>query len=193
LDGTRVTVRDSSGVARVAALFFISPAQINFQIPPGTAAGPATLTIVKGEVAVSVGRMQIAAVAAGLFTANSDGRGVPAGYALRVKNDGTQRIEAIASEGGSGLAVPVPIDLGPQGDQMYLVLFGTGLRRATTVTASLGGVNLPVLAFAAHGTFVGLDQINLGPIDRSFAGRGELDLVLTVNNQPTNTVKVNIR
>ncbi len=42
LGGTTIKVRDSAGTERDAALFFASPTQINFQIPPGTANGNAT-------------------------------------------------------------------------------------------------------------------------------------------------------
>jgi uncharacterized protein (TIGR03437 family) len=50
-----------------------------------------------------------------------------------------------------------------------------------------------VVGAAPQGEFVGLDQVNLGPIPRVLAGRGEVDLVLTVDSKPANTVKVNIR
>jgi uncharacterized protein (TIGR03437 family) len=39
LAGTTVKVRDSAGVERSAPLFFVSPNQINYQLPPGTASG----------------------------------------------------------------------------------------------------------------------------------------------------------
>src|SRR5581483_8412592 len=48
LAGTRVVVRDGAGVERPAPLFFVSPNQINYQIPPGTAAGTAIVTITSG-------------------------------------------------------------------------------------------------------------------------------------------------
>ncbi|HQR32913.1 MAG TPA: cohesin domain-containing protein, partial [Blastocatellia bacterium] len=39
LAGTTVTIKDSLGVERLAPLFFVSATQINYQMPPGTAAG----------------------------------------------------------------------------------------------------------------------------------------------------------
>jgi hypothetical protein len=35
--------------------------------------------------------------------------------------------------------------------------------------------------------------VNIGPLPRSLAGRGEVDIVLTVDGKRANTVKVNIR
>jgi uncharacterized protein (TIGR03437 family) len=45
LRGTDIKVKDSVGNERPAPLFFISPTQVNYQIPPGTAAGVASVTI----------------------------------------------------------------------------------------------------------------------------------------------------
>src|SRR5262249_22078591 len=41
LAGTSVKVKDNAGVERLSPLFFVSPNQINYEMPPGTAAGPA--------------------------------------------------------------------------------------------------------------------------------------------------------
>jgi uncharacterized protein (TIGR03437 family) len=40
--------------------------------------------------------------------------------------------------------------------------------------------------------FVGLDQLNVR-LSRSLIGRGEVDVVLTVNGRTANIVRVNIR
>ncbi|MGH9845001.1 MAG: BACON domain-containing protein [Blastocatellia bacterium] len=69
LAGTTVRIKDSLNTERSAPLFFVSPTQVNLQIPPGTASGAATITITSGDGAVSTGTAQIAAVAPGLFTA----------------------------------------------------------------------------------------------------------------------------
>src|SRR5262249_27665607 len=74
--GTRVIVKDSAGVERPAPLFFISPTQINYQVPPGTALGTATITVVSGLGSSSTGSVQIVKVAPGLFSANATGNGV---------------------------------------------------------------------------------------------------------------------
>ena len=87
LAGTTVKVKDSPGIERLAPLFFVSPGQVNYQIPPGTAPGPATITIISGDGSVSIGTRHITAVAPGLFTFNSDGKGVPSGYVLRYRNN----------------------------------------------------------------------------------------------------------
>ena len=69
-----------------------------------------------------------------------------------------------------------------------------GVRGFTSeVAATVGGDNVRVLGAVAQGQFVGLDQINIGPLPRTLTGRGEVNMVLTVDGKPANTVKVNVR
>jgi uncharacterized protein (TIGR03437 family) len=85
LGGTTVKVRDGAGVERVAPLFFVSPLQVNYQIPPGTANGTATVTVMSSDGSMPVCLAQISTVAPGLFTADASGRGLPAAQVLRVR------------------------------------------------------------------------------------------------------------
>ncbi len=62
-----VMVTDSAGAARSATLFYYSDLQINFQIPPGTAIGPATVTINSSSSAVAQATVNIVAVSPGFF------------------------------------------------------------------------------------------------------------------------------
>ena len=83
LAGASVAVTDALGVERLAPLFFVSPTQINYQVPVGTTNGEATVTIKQGSTAVARGLLQITGVAPGFFTANASGQGVPAALLLR--------------------------------------------------------------------------------------------------------------
>lgn len=67
LAGTTVRVKDSAGVQRDAPLFFVSPTQINYQIPAGTENGSATVTVISGAGALSSGASTIASVAPDCF------------------------------------------------------------------------------------------------------------------------------
>jgi len=195
LAGTTVRVRDSAGVERFAPLFFVSPGQVNYQVPAGTAAGPATITITSGQGDTTTGKALITAVAPGLFAANSSGRGVATGLVLRVKADGTQSFEPIAQLDGQNQFIPLPIDLGPASDQVFLILYGTGIRfrsSLSAVAARIDGVNAPVLFAGPAPGFAGLDQVNL-VVPRGLSGRGEVDLSLIVDGQPANTVQVKIK
>ncbi len=195
LGGSTIKVRDSAGTDRLAPLFFVSPTQINYQIPAGTATGPAMMTITNGDSIASAGTVQIAAVAPGLFTANASGQGFAAAVTLRVKADSTQSFEPVAQfDPAQNKFVAIPVDLGPESDQVFLILFGTGIRLRSSlsaVSAKLGGVDAQAPFAGAQGSFVGLDQVNVR-LARSLIGRGEVDVALTVDGQAANTVRINI-
>lgn len=194
LAGTTLKVKDSLGVERLAPLFFVSPDQINYLIPAGTAPGEASVTVTSGDGSLSLGALEISSVAPGLFTANANGQGVPAAILLRVSGNGAQSLEVISRFDGSGF-VPLPLDLGPATDQVFLILFGTGFRFNTglsAVTCSIGGANADVSFASAQGGLVGLDQANVR-IPRSLIGRGLVNVILTVNGKAANIVQVNIK
>jgi len=202
LDPWRLLERSTSknstraGTERLAPLFFVSPAQINYQVPAGTANGAATITITSGDGSVSTSVSQITSVAPGLFTANASGQGLAAALALRIKADGSQSFEPVARfDQTQNKFVAVPIDLGPESDQVFLILFGTGIRLRSSlsaVSAKLGGVDAQATFAGALDGFVGLDQVN-ARIPRSLIGRGEVDILMTVDGQAANTARVSIR
>ncbi len=196
LGGTQITVTDSAGASRPAPLFFVSPTQVNYLVPAGTAAGTATVTVTSWSGVVSRGTVQVNSVAPGLFTANSSGKGVPAAVVERIRANGSRSTEPVAQfDAAQNQFVPVPIDLGPADDQVFLSAFGTGFRFRSSLsaaTATIGGTAAEVTFAGDQGGFVGLDQANIR-IPRSLLNRGEVDVVLTVDNQPANTVRINIK
>jgi uncharacterized protein (TIGR03437 family) len=196
LAGARVVIRDGRGVERAAPLFFVAPTQINYQMPSGLANDLATVTVTSGSGTVSLGAVQLDTVAPGLFAANANGQGVAAAVALRVKADGSQSFEPVAQfDGAQNRFVAWPIELGPEGERVFLLLFGTGLRHRSAlsnVSATLSGTTAVVSYAGAQGDLAGLDQVNL-EIPRSLSGRGEIDVLLAVDGKTANTVRVSIR
>jgi len=196
LAGTGVEVKDSAGTARLSSLFFVSPTQVNFQIPAGTVTGPAELKVTSGDGKISYGTMQIATVAPGLFSANASGQGVAAAVVLRVKPNGEQIYEACAEwDPGKLQFVPKPIDMTQPGDQIYLILYGTGLRfRSDLATVKLyfGDHMTGVLYAGAQADFVGLDQIN-ALIPPELTARGDIVIRLDVDGKPSNLLMINLK
>src|SRR6202023_2060930 len=98
--------------------------------------------------------------------------------------DKTQTSAFVFTCGSSaGSCAPAPIDLGAATDQVYLVLFGTGIRgrsSAAAVSATVGGIPVPVVFAGDSGQFVGLDQVNIGPLPRSLKGPGKATVLLPV-------------
>jgi uncharacterized protein (TIGR03437 family) len=193
LNGTTVSVRDGAGVERAAPLFYVSPTQVNYLVPAGTAAGGATVTITNANGNVSTGALQIAAVAPGLFAAGANGRGLAAAFVVRVRSDGTQANEPIAHyDAAQQSFVPLPVGVSNETEQVYLALFGTGLRRQSAVQASVGGVAAPVSYAGPQSQFVGLDQVNV-LLPRELAGRGEVSVELKVDGKAANAVTLRVR
>jgi uncharacterized protein (TIGR03437 family) len=98
-------------------------------------------------------------------------------------------------DSATGRFVPLPIDLGPATDQVFVVLFGSGIRRVSApsaATASIGGAPAEVLFAGAQGFFAGVDQVN-ARIPRSLIGRGEVEVVLTVDRKEANRVRIAIK
>ncbi len=196
LSGASVTVTDSSRTERTASIFYFSSSQINYLIPEGTALGRATVNVGQAGGAKLSGVIEVGNVAPGIFSANSDGRGVAAAQALRVSADGSRNTVPVVRCGTpAGSCVAQAIDLGAPGDRVFLTLYATGLRNRTAlenVSCTIGGVPAPALYAGAQMDFVGLDQVNV-QIPASLRGRGEVDVVLSVDGQRTNTVTVSIR
>lgn len=194
LAGVRVSVRDSLGVDRAAPLFFVSPNQINYQTPSGSAPGEATVTVFVDGTPAAMGVLQIFSLAPAVFTANASGIGPAAALALRVAADGSQSATPTAVfDSELGEFVASAIDLEVEGEQVYLMLFGTGVRFRgdAPVTARIGGEEVDVLFAGEQPEFVGVDQINLA-IPASLTGRGEVDVVVFVGDQQTNTVRIRL-
>jgi uncharacterized protein (TIGR03437 family) len=196
LGGTVIRVRDNAGTEHLSPLFFVSPAQVNYLMPGGMVQGPATVTILAGDGATSLAIVEIGVVAPGIFSADASGSGLASAQVLRVKANGTQSFEPVVRfDPAQNKIVAVPIDFGPETDQLFLILYGTGMRfrsALSNVAAKIGGTDVGVLFLGAQPSLSGLDQINLG-LPRSLAGRGEVDLVMTVDGKNANTVKINFK
>jgi uncharacterized protein (TIGR03437 family) len=189
-----LTVTDSSGVQRGAPLIYVSQSQINFLVPDGSAPGSANFVVVNGST-TSTAAGTIQPVVPTLFSANSTGSGVAAATAIRTQaaNPEVQSPVPVFQCTGSG-CVSVPIDLGVD-TPVFLTLYGTGIRNRSAqanVVVKIGNMSLPVQYAGPTPNFAGLDQVNVNLI-LSLRGSGETDVVVIVDGQVSNAVKINIR
>ncbi len=191
LGGVEVQITDSKGASKPALLNMVSPEQVNLIVPAGLAAGPAAASVTTHEGRRLTIPLEIAPVAPGLFSANATGSGVAAAVAVRIRG-GQQSVENVFSCTAQG-CLPLPLDLGPEGDDLILLLFGTGIRGAgSAVTATIGGQRADVLGAAPQPQFPALDQVNVR-VPRALAGKGEVAVVITAAGQRSNAVTVTIR
>jgi uncharacterized protein (TIGR03437 family) len=191
LDGTTVTVTDSMGVTRPADLFYVSATQVNYEIPDGTAPGTATVTITNKSGVVQTATIQVGTVSPGLFELNA--AGLVAAWVLPVVNGAQQALQPVYQLNSSNAVVPLPINVSAANSQFYLEMYGTGVRNAKNVTATVGGVNVPVLFSGPAPGYAGEDQVNIGPLPLSLAGKGNVNIIVTADGQVANTVSVAIQ
>lgn len=174
---SRITISDSVGTVHEAGQFFASKTQSNFYVPPDVAVGPATLKLIRDNGAEAETTVEIAAVAPGIFSTGS--------Y-LRVRADGSRE---------SGLTT-TPIDLGAEGDQVFLTLFASGLRNRSALTAvsvTIGGESISVRFADPQGQFLGLDQLDIGPLPRALVGHGPAALLVSVDGIAANPLSVSLQ
>ena len=190
LKGTTVTVLDAAGMSRQAPLFYVSQTQVNYEIPAGTALGSATVTITNGNGLSQVETIQIGAVSPGVFVLDS--AGLVAAWVLPVISGVQQNLQPVYQVKSGGIA-PLPVDLATPHAQYYLEIYGTGIRNASQVSVTVGGVNVPVLFHGAAPGYAGLDQVNIGPLPASLTGRGSVNISIVADGQTANTSNVTIQ
>jgi uncharacterized protein (TIGR03437 family) len=177
-----VTIRDNANNTTIVTPSYASDTQINFVWPAKFPAGPATINVAT-SVGSTLATVTVAATAPALFSANSTGSGLAAAQVLTVR-PGQDPVTTLVTDG--------PISL-PSGSDVYLILYGTGIRNRTgAVIARTGDFTAEVLYAGAQGTFPGLDQVNL-KVPAALAGKGTVDIQLIVDGAITNTVTAAFR
>ena len=163
LSSVTATIQDSTGVNRPAPLFYVSPTQINFEIPSGTAPGVAIVRVASSGPPIS-GSALVRNVVPAIFT---DPPGaLPAAYAVTYGSDNQPRAPVLVSSCQSNGCTSVPIPR-PVGTRVFLELYGTGIRNqiSPAVVSVAGGPGFsqsgaPQYA-GPQGQYEGLDQVNI--------------------------------
>jgi uncharacterized protein (TIGR03437 family) len=183
LGGDTVTVTDSLGISRDALMFYVSPTQLSFLIPPATATGAATVAVntANGSIQTTI---PIMTSTAGIFTANADGKGPLAAQAVSETSSFQSQYTNTASLSGA-IFINTPISFTRPQDSLYLLLYGTGFDNAKTVSVTINGRVFMPSYFGPQGIYAGLDQVNvLLPAD--LAGTGSVNVSITVDGQISN-------
>jgi len=180
LGGISLRLHDSTGQTFLAPLFYVSPAQINFQVPPETVSGALKVEVVNAPSSLPEVPVAVRPVAPGLF-AFPDGKA--AAYSVRIEPDGTQ---VIVPPGA------ITLDERP----VYLIAYATGVRNRSAVEnvqAAIGGINVPVTYAGPAGDRVpGLDQVNIR-LTTELKGNTDGRLTLTVDGVLANPVRVEVQ
>jgi uncharacterized protein (TIGR03437 family) len=189
-EGTTVTVMDSTGSPTTAPLIYVSPEQVNFQVPSTAALGSAAVTVTSGDGTQSSGQATLTSLAPALFTLNSSN--LAAAYAECISSTGTETTED-PFQVVNGAIVAQPLNLSACA-KTVLELYATGLDKATAanIQATIGNTTATVQSAGPGGMWPGLDQVDV-VIPLSLAGAGSVPVVITAGGVSSNTVNVRIQ
>lgn len=181
LAGVTVMVNNLS-----APLLYVSPTQVNYILPANVDPGTAVIKVMNGGAMVANGTVAVETVSPSIFTILASGKGVPA---AQITADGVS-FQSVGYADGSARTLSV----GTANKPNYLVLYGTGLRRRSSlsnVRVTVGGVPAEVTYLGAHPTLAGLDQMNL-KLPQELRGRGNVDVMVTIDGRTANPVSITI-
>lgn len=192
LGSVSLSLKDKGATVSTPGLYMVSPGQINYVTAANAALGPAMLTVKSGSTS-QTGNVQLSNVAPAIYTADASGAGVPAGSVLRVTSGGTASLDTLFQVGTSTY-LPKPFAVSAA-DTVYVVLYGTGIRNRSLnpAKATIGGTVVPVQYAGAQSLYPGFDQVNIGPLPTSLAGKGVTDCIVFVDGVPANTVQIAIQ
>lgn len=175
----------------VAPLFFVSAAQINFQVPwELTGQSEASVTAAVGGVTSSPVIFPLALDSPGIFVVNSSGQG-----AVLIANTASIAAPAGVFQ-GSQAAVPggfISIyctGLGPVTNQPATGVLASNTSVTTAIpTVTIGGIqSTPLFSGLAPG-FFGLYQVNV-QVPSNVSTSDAMPLFLTIGGQQSNTVTI---
>jgi len=172
-------------------LYFVSPAQINFQLPPVMPPGQQTLTISSAGQPDVQATFQVAADAPGIF-ASSVSNGVT--FVLAAHADGSQVTSTAPAQAGEtltlfGTGFGATIPARPEG---FAVPASPAYVLTDPATVQVGGVSVvPSNAYALPGA-VGVDVIQF-VVPAGLLSGTNASLTVTINQTTSNTVQVPIQ
>ncbi|HEX8143239.1 MAG TPA: Calx-beta domain-containing protein [Pyrinomonadaceae bacterium] len=163
--GTTVTVNN-----RPAQIFFISPAQVNFLVPPETETGTAQVVVTNATGFETRGTVTVLRSAPGVFTFTGDGTG-----------------EGVILDATT--LQPGPFD--PSNGQRRLIVFATGVRNAAQTVVTIGGRVVTVEAIMPSPNMPGLDEIHL-LLPADLRGAGMVELFVRADGRDSNPVNITL-
>jgi beta-glucosidase len=164
--GPMVSLQDSAGSILQATVIYYSISQVSFVVPPAVALGPASVAVPSLDGGTLTGRVTMAPISPGLFSA-----------------DGS----------GTGLAAAMSVAPATPTGQPMLELYGTGIRGRSSigdVICTIGGVIAPVLSADPIADLPGVDRVTVAVPRNLDATDAEIKLV--VDQQAANIVTVSL-
>jgi uncharacterized protein (TIGR03437 family) len=191
--GTRVDLLTDDGAILPVDLLWVWRTQVNIVLPSDARSG--TLRVSAPDGSESLAKLKAAPFSPGLLTVPS---GLPVGEVIRVRR-GQRTSLPYVQQPIAGVFEAVPI-VYETGDELTLVLYGTGFRNRGSNAVSvrwrtLGGEPFPqpnTVEFAGpQGQFAGLDQLNVRL--NGAPARGDVLLEMAIDGKVSNTVRLSFQ
>jgi len=167
-----------------APLYYVSPTQINAQLPYETQTGTASVVVTAGSSSSAAVTVNVAPAAPGIFPEGSDRSATvnTNGYLNATNNPAASGSVVVTYLTGQGtLDNPVPTGVAAS---------ASPLSRATAAaTATIGGQNAPIAFLGLTPTTVGLSQANIQVPNLPY---GDYPLTLTIGGQKSNSVMLTV-
>lgn len=154
LGGARAVITNTAtGIQHQVGLFFISPRQVNFQVPIGLPEGLHQMTVATPDGRTVTGDVLVNRNSPGIFTLSQNGGGEASCYWIVARQGIFQNVYP-----GGQLQNVQP------GDRVFLILFGTGVNdsraRLRLVSPNGQAAEYESLYAGDAPVFVALDQMN---------------------------------
>ena len=153
-------------------LLYSGPGQLNGVLPGEALPGDATLIVRREGWPEAAAAVTIAPVSPGMFTLNQ--AGLVAASLVRSRPGEQASWEPVFQVDGSGNVIAKPIVFGGEEEDLFLIVYSTGVR-GRRVTVQLGDLAVAADFAGPQAEFEGLDQINI-KLPRALAGKGEVSV-----------------
>jgi uncharacterized protein (TIGR03437 family) len=159
-----INITFSNGTTVSAPLAFVKDGRVGFQIPEEAPAGTALVAVLNKDKVAAQAAVEITRSQPVVFTENGTG----SGFALAFNED-------------SGLPGPFNLDtIEPAGldRRTRVIIYGSGFRNASELTAFLGGQTVEIAAISSAEEFPGLDKlVIILPGDRGLNGLKDFTII----------------
>jgi uncharacterized protein (TIGR03437 family) len=184
---------DAVGVTRTAGLLFVSPGQVNFQVPAGTAPGMSTITLHNGSATLTTQSM-ITQVSPAFFAVDTAGTAAATAVRIPIETNVSSPVTLFDCSSGGADCTLTPILLEIDAP-LYLSLYGTGIKGYTQkdkIQVAIGDYVVPAMYAGPQGQYPGLDQVNVA-LPLTLRKAGTVDVSVTVDGVTSNSVKIAVK
>lgn len=193
LGGTQVQITDGSGGTIMAGLLYVSPTQINFEVPDWAVPGNATVAIMSGSASYRV-PIPLLKVAPSLFAVNTQEVAAATAIQVVLPTQVQSNVPVFRCVDTPGSCRLVPIALGVD-TPIYVSFYGTGIRGRSSLNntvVTIGGVAVTPVYAGPQSQFAGLDQVVV-PLSLSLRGAGTVNVTLAVDGLQSNAVQIDVQ